>query len=121
MCLHLLFVYLICLHFYNIIFNAYLFIFQGENLDQGWLTEEIVRHTLNNTEKKLKKKPSITKKAPSVLPAIEAPHPGISYNPTYHDHQDLLSGVLKLEQKYEKDEKHLNRVTSKMFKKVNPI
>lgn len=50
--------------------------------------------------------------------AIQAPHPGTSYNPTLKDHQDLLEAVKQRELKIIKQEEHLNRVTTAMFKKV---
>jgi nucleolar protein 53 len=54
----------------------------------------------------------------SVLPSIEAPHPGMSYNPSFDDHQDLLKAIADKELKIIKEEKHLNRVTKGMFSKV---
>jgi nucleolar protein 53 len=42
----------------------------------------------------------------------------MSYNPTYTDHQDLLLEVADKELKLIKEEKHLKRVTSKMFSHV---
>lgn len=50
--------------------------------------------------------------------AVETPHPGISYNPSYKEHQELLQEVVNHEQKLMKREAHLLRVTNKMFRKV---
>lgn len=47
------------------------------------------------------------------------PHPGTSYNPTLKDHQALLAAVEERELKIIKQEEHLNRVTTSMFKKVS--
>lgn len=47
------------------------------------------------------------------------PHPGTSYNPTLKDHQDLIKLVEDRELKIIKQEQHLNRVTTDMFKKVS--
>lgn len=55
---------------------------------------------------------------PSILSAVEPPHPGMSYNPSYEDHQDLLKIVAEKELKLIKEEKHLTRSTSGMFQKV---
>lgn len=49
---------------------------------------------------------------------IETPHPGISYNPSFKDHNDLLIEIAEKEAKIIKEEKHLNRVTKDVFKKV---
>ena len=51
---------------------------------------------------------------------FEPPHPGISYNPSLQDHQDLISKVVDKEEKIIKEEKHLKRVTTLMFSKVTP-
>lgn len=45
-------------------------------------------------------------------------HLGMSYNPAYTDHQNLLKEVADKELKLIKEEKHLKRVTSKMFSRV---
>ncbi|XP_053615219.1 ribosome biogenesis protein NOP53 [Plodia interpunctella] len=50
--------------------------------------------------------------------AVEAPHPGISYNPSYQEHQQLLQDVVQHEEKMIKREQHLLRVTNGMFSKV---
>jgi nucleolar protein 53 len=39
----------------------------------------------------------------------------MSYNPSYKDHQNLLQQVVSKELLLIKEEKHLKRVTSKMF------
>ena len=51
---------------------------------------------------------------------FEAPHPGMSYNPSLEDHQALLNQVAAREENIIKKEKHLKRVTTKMFSKVTP-
>lgn len=50
--------------------------------------------------------------------AIEMPHPGTSYNPTFTDHQKLLDEVKERELKIIKQEDHLNRVTTAMFDRI---
>jgi nucleolar protein 53 len=42
----------------------------------------------------------------------------MSYNPSYVDHQDLLQEVANKELMLIKEEKHLKRVTSRMFSRV---
>lgn len=51
--------------------------------------------------------------------AIETPHPGTSYNPSFKDHQDLLKEVADNEKKIMKEEEHLARVTKTIFKKAS--
>lgn len=53
--------------------------------------------------------------------AVEIPHPGTSYNPTLHDHQALLESVKERELKIIKQEEHLNRVTTSMFKRIPAV
>ncbi|CAG4990806.1 unnamed protein product [Parnassius apollo] len=68
-------------------------------------------------EKRLRPKPPPPKTV-ATRAAIETPHPGVSYNPSYQEHQDLLQEVVQHEEKMMKKEAHLNRVTTKMFSKV---
>jgi hypothetical protein len=42
----------------------------------------------------------------------------MSYNPSYRDHQNLLQEVANKELTLIKEEKHLKRVTTKMFSRV---
>lgn len=56
---------------------------------------------------------------PIACRAVQAPHPGTSYNPSLQDHQALLELVKERELKIIKQEDHLNRVTTDMFKKVS--
>lgn len=51
---------------------------------------------------------------------FEPPHPGTSYNPSLEDHQKLITEIVEKEEKVIKEEKHLKRVTTKMFSKVTP-
>lgn len=68
---------------------------------------------------KLRKRvPESLRKKLSVLPSVEAPHPGTSYNPSLKDHQTLLNEIAQKEMKIIKEEKHIERVTTKMFKRV---
>lgn len=54
-----------------------------------------------------------------IFRAVQIPHPGTSYNPTLKDHQALLEAVKERESKIIKQENHLDRVTTAMFKKVS--
>merc|ERR1712176_1374663 len=46
--------------------------------------------------------PAVYKTSDTKLSAVELPHPGTSYNPTFTDHQDLLQTALEVEEKREK-------------------
>jgi len=83
-----------------------------------WMTPDTVRHTLQNTGHKKKLRPGNLLVKPSPLDAIEPPHPGMSYNPSLEDHQELLQAVATTEAEIENKEKHIARVTTKMFRKV---
>ncbi|KAG8192913.1 hypothetical protein JTE90_025622 [Oedothorax gibbosus] len=52
---------------------------------------------------------------PSLLPAVEIPHSGASYNPDFDDHQNLLREAVEIEEKKLKEELHLKRVLTDMF------
>lgn len=76
-------------------------------------------HNLRNTGVPVKRISKEIQKKKSPLPAVELPHPGTSYNPSYKDHQDLLKTIAEEEIKVIKQEKHLDRVTRGMFRKVS--
>lgn len=48
------------------------------------------------------KPPQQYKISDSKLPAVEAPHPGASYNPSFKEHQELLQTALEVEERREK-------------------
>ncbi|XP_037868007.1 ribosome biogenesis protein NOP53 isoform X1 [Bombyx mori] len=68
-------------------------------------------------EQRLRQKPPLAQTLVTRA-AVDVPHPGVSYNPSYQEHQELLQEVVQHEQKLIKKEQHLDRVTTKMFKKV---
>ncbi|TMW53390.1 hypothetical protein DOY81_001512 [Sarcophaga bullata] len=88
--------------------------------EKGWISKELsVYHAQKLGLPVFKVHDSIrhrTTKAKN----FEPPHPGISYNPSLQDHQDLISKVVDKEEKIIKEEKHLKRVTTLMFSKVTP-
>lgn len=87
-------------------------------LDNEWIGDASKRHILHTANEQKKKDGKVVRKKQSAVPAVEPPHPGTSYNPNYEDHQDLLQKVVEREKKFIKEEDHLQRVTTKMFKKV---
>ncbi|KAL6263100.1 hypothetical protein P5V15_005902 [Pogonomyrmex californicus] len=82
-----------------------------------WMSSDSIRHTINYLGMKKKKLP--LQKKPSVIPVIEVPHPGTSYNPSYTDHQELLHEIIQKELELMKQKEHLDRVTTQMFEKIS--
>ncbi|CAG9567766.1 unnamed protein product [Danaus chrysippus] len=87
-----------------------------ETLCNEFVSTEAQLHNVPTT-KRIRAKPQLPKTL-LTRAAIEVPHPGVSYNPSYQEHQALLSEVVQHEQKMMKRQAHLNRVTTNMFSKV---
>ncbi|XP_038207211.1 ribosome biogenesis protein NOP53 [Zerene cesonia] len=85
-------------------------------LCEEFISPEAQLHNVHTTQR-LRAKPPPPKMVVSRM-AVEPPHPGVSYNPSFQEHQDLLQQVVKHEEKMMKKEAHLLRVTNKMFRKV---
>ncbi|KAJ8915242.1 hypothetical protein NQ315_015465 [Exocentrus adspersus] len=85
-----------------------------------WASINTKKHNLRGVGVPVKsvRKSVMEKKSP--LPAVPPPHPGMSYNPSFQDHQDLLRVVAEKEIKLIKENEHLTRCTSGMFQKVTP-
>ncbi|XP_018576389.1 ribosome biogenesis protein NOP53 [Anoplophora glabripennis] len=95
----------------------------GKNLQieqDEWVSSNTKKHNIRGVGIPLKsiKKAEIKTKSP--FPAVEHPHPGMSYNPSFKDHQDLLRIVTEKEIKLIKEEDHLTRCTKGMFQKIFP-
>ncbi|XP_015928213.1 ribosome biogenesis protein NOP53 [Parasteatoda tepidariorum] len=76
---------------------------------------DLVLYRDEYTKKRGPKVPFHLYQKPSLLPAVEVPHPGASYNPAFEDHQDLLSEAVEIEEVKQKGELHLKRVLTDMF------
>ena len=64
----------------------------------------------NRNKPNIKEPTSLRRKVkPSELPSVEVPHPGASYNPTYEDHQELLTKAKLIEYAKDRDEKRVER------------
>lgn len=61
-----------------------------------------------------KQNPSVLKK-PSLLPAVEQPHPGLSYNPTKEEHTELLIAIGDKKKKEIKEKKRINKKANEGF------
>ncbi|GFW29996.1 ribosome biogenesis protein NOP53 [Trichonephila clavipes] len=77
--------------------------------------EDLIKFRDVYTRKKTPKVPCHRYQKPSLLPSVEVPHSGASYNPDYFDHQELLSQAVKIEETKQKEELHLKRVLTDMF------
>lgn len=88
-------------------------------LNNDWITEETKKHTLSGLGKMQKSVPKALRQKKSIVPAVEVPHPGTSYNPSYKDHQALLKEIVDQEVKVIKEEEHINRVTQNMYKRIS--
>nr|CAD7397222.1 unnamed protein product [Timema poppensis] len=95
---------------------------EGNNFGEleDWMLPSTIAHNVKNTGRFKKKAPNSVVKKPFIIAAVEIPHPGMSYNPSFVAHQDLLQKVADTELKVLKEEKHLERVTTRMFSKVTP-
>ncbi|CAH0730793.1 unnamed protein product, partial [Brenthis ino] len=89
-----------------------------ETLCDEFISPEAQLHNVPTT-KRLRTKPPLPKTLVT-RKAVELPHPGVSYNPSFQEHQELLQEVVQHEEKMMKREAHLQRVTTGMFKKVTP-
>jgi len=76
-------------------------------LDSEWVPDSVKRHNLRP-----RIAPPAKKYNTSELPAIPAPHPGFSYNPTFDDHQDLLKLAVKKEVAKQRKERNLIKATA---------
>lgn len=102
----------------KVVFDFSLVVQQTPNQDEEWLTTNTKKHNLQGRGIPVKKVRKSIRTKTSILPAVEPPHPGMSYNPSFEDHQDLLRIVAEKESKLIKEEKHLDRCTRGMFQKV---
>ncbi|CAH0677541.1 unnamed protein product [Spodoptera exigua] len=87
-----------------------------ETLVDEFISPEAQLHNVLPTQR-LRPKPPLAKTVVTRA-AVEAPHPGVSYNPSFQEHQELLQQVGQHEMKMMKREAHLNRVTTGMFRRV---
>ncbi|XP_034835850.1 ribosome biogenesis protein NOP53 [Maniola hyperantus] len=87
-----------------------------ETLIDDFISPEAQLHNVPVT-KRLRPKPAPPRTVVTRA-AVEVPHPGVSYNPSFKEHQELLQEVVQHEQKMMKREAHLYRVTTGLFSKV---
>lgn len=115
--IHLIWTWKCCL-----LFNSYLknnFSAKSNIERDEWIHDNTKKHNLRGSGFSVKNPRKSLDEKKTLLPAIEMPHPGMSYNPSYQDHKNLLTIVAEKEVKLIREEDHLTRVTSKMFQKVS--
>ncbi|XP_055911173.1 ribosome biogenesis protein NOP53 [Eupeodes corollae] len=88
--------------------------------DDTWVSKDLALYTLKNIGKGTIKVHDSVRHKTTKAKKFEPPHPGMSYNPSLQDHQDLINNVISKEEEIIKVEKHLKRVTTDMFSKVTP-
>jgi len=89
---------------------------EGVDTDE-WVAPETKVHTKKNSGK-LVPKASLARSTDSsgtLLPAVELPHAGASYNPSLGDHQDLLWRAAIVEMEKDKEVMRIERATTLMF------
>lgn len=84
------------------------------------LPDDVKKYTLEKIGKRIYSRPDTISKKTTALPAVEVPHPGASYNPTFQDHQELLQKACLNEAKEIKKEKKVSKAIAPMLKKVSP-
>ncbi|XP_052275978.1 ribosome biogenesis protein NOP53-like isoform X2 [Dreissena polymorpha] len=72
-------------------------------------------HFLEVTRKKQVKAPAHLREPTSLVPAVEIPHPGASYNPGYEEYQDLLKKAHITEEKKLQEEERIKRALDSKF------
>lgn len=82
------------------------------------LSDELKKYTLEKTGKRVYSRPQTMFAKTTKLEAVEFPHPGSSYNPTFQDHQELLKTACQLEAKELKEEAKTRRRLGPMLIKI---
>jgi len=89
---------------------------KGQLPSEEWVDSEALIHTAKGKSKHMPK--AAAKRdfsTGSLLPAVEVPHAGSSYNPSVEEHQDLLWKATMVELAKEKELKRIERQTTAMF------
>lgn len=77
---------------------------QNSILDNEWITDASKRGLVRRSTHKPVRKTTEVK-------SVEAPHPGLSYNPSFMDHQDIIRQTVEIEKKSIKAEQKVQRAT----------
>nr|CAG4640913.1 EOG090X07H9 [Eulimnadia texana] len=82
------------------------------------LYADLKTYHLEKTGKRVFPMPLTMKKKTTALKAVEAPHPGTSYNPTFEDHQNLLRKAYDREITKVQADAKIERKVKPMMKKM---
>lgn len=82
------------------------------------VSDDLKTYTMEKTGKRIYSRPPSMFSKTTGLAAVEFPHPGTSYNPTFQDHQDLLRQACEVEKKEIIQEKTTKRRLGPMLKKI---
>merc|ERR1719193_3083206 len=89
---------------------------KGQLPSKEWVDKEALIHTAKGKSKHMPKAAAKRNfSTGSLLPAVEVPHAGASYNPTVEEHQDLLWKATMVELAKEKEIARAERQTTAMF------
>lgn len=80
-----------------------------------WLDHNTKQHNLKSTGRLVRSTPKDLLVKPTTLSAVETPHGGTSYNPSYQDHQELLWRAAIVEMNKEKAANKIEFHTTRMF------
>ena len=81
-----------------------------------WLDDQAKNYIMKNTPGNFSRKlPSDRHDKPSDLAPVEAPHAGLSYNPSLKDHQDLLWKAAMVEMNKERAQRKVEYHTDRLF------
>jgi len=75
-------------------------------VENEWLSDEAKRNILRNRSSW---RPSFQK---NKIQAVEVPHPGLSYNPSFQHHQEVLAQVVEVEKAKLKKQQKITRATA---------
>lgn len=89
-----------------------------KELDNEWYNKTLVEHNLKGLGKPKVRPPGELRVTRSKLKAVQPPHPGMSYNPTFDDHQELIEQVVAKEEIIIKRQERMERVVTKKFGKM---
>ena len=88
----------------------------GKLPSKEWVEKEALIHTLKGKSKHTPKASSKRNfSTGSLLPAVEVPHAGASYNPSAEEHQELLLKATMVELAKEREAGRIERQTTAMF------
>nr|CAG4651876.1 EOG090X07H9 [Triops cancriformis] len=89
-----------------------------KDVEKANLEPEMKKYILEQTKKWPLPLPAEARKTKTAIKAVEVPHPGMSYNPTFEDHQQLLQKAHDVEAQRLVNEQKLSRKLGPMLKRM---